>query len=381
MMSACEGRRKKVHRFLERRGIDVLVIEDCEGRRNPSLRYLSGHPNDALLFLTRKGRSVLMPWDVNLANIHASVDEIIPYNDFGRRTTSGILGFLEREGLPGKAGKISLEVGKATPFPLVVRLEEELAKSMPRIELVCRDEGADSFIESLRMVKDDEETAALRKAAGILNELIRGLERELLAGRLLTETDVALFIEKEARALGAEGTSFPTIAAGPSRSFGIHAFPNYGPGPFVAPGLSILDFGVFADGYAGDVTITLATGRLSAGQKRYLSLTEEAYALALSLCRPGETARNIARSVDEFFARNGVSMPHSLGHGLGLEVHEAPYLRDRDDCGTVLEEGMVFTLEPGLYHPDIGGVRLENDVLITRSGHEVLTESKILSKP
>jgi len=380
-MSACEERRKKVYRYLERRGVDVLVVEDCEGRRNPSLRYLSGHPNDALLFLTRKGRSVLMPWDANLANIYASVDEILPYNDYGRRTTSGILGFLGHEGLPGKAGRILLEVGKATPFPLVVQLEKELAKSMPRIDLRCSDEGADSFIENLRMIKDDEEIAALRKAAGILNELLLGLERELLGGGLLSETDVALHIEKEARALGAEGTSFPTIAAGPSRSFGIHAFPNYGPGPFVAPGLSILDFGVFADGYAGDVTITLATGRLSSGQKRHLALVEEAYAIALSLCRPGETARNIARTVNEFFARKGVSMPHSLGHGLGLEVHEAPYLRDREDCGTVLEEGMIFTLEPGLYHPDIGGVRLENDVLITRSGHEVLTASKILSRP
>jgi len=381
MMPACEERRRKVCGFLERRDVDVLVIEDSEGRRNPSLRYLSGHPNDALLFLTRKGRSVLMPWDVNIANIHASVDEILPYNDFGRRTTSGILGFLEREGLPGKADHIVLELGKASPFPLVVRLEEELAKAMPRIRLLCRDEGADSFIEGLRMVKDDEEIAALRKAAGILNELLLGLERELLGGRLRSETDVALYIEKEARALGAEDTSFPTIAAGPSRSFGIHAFPNYGPGPFVSPGLSILDFGVFADGYAGDVTITLATGRLTSGQKRNLALVEEAYALALSLCRPGETARNIARSVDEFFARNGASMPHSLGHGLGLEVHEAPYLRNRDDCETVLEAGMIFTLEPGLYHPDIGGVRLENDVLITGSGREVLTESRILSKP
>jgi Xaa-Pro dipeptidase len=263
-------------------------------------------------------------------------------------------------------------------FPAASRAVREVAREFPGAEIVCSEDGPDAFIEELRLVKDAEEIRRLRAAAGILNTLVDGMERALRNGGLRSEIEAALYIESECRRLGAEGTSFDTIAAGPDRSFGIHAFPNYGPGPFAAPGLSILDFGVTFEGYAGDVTLTVVAGKQSPRRRLLVDLVEEAYAAALELCGPGVPASRIAAAADRVFARHGLAMPHSLGHGLGIQVHEAPYLRSSPEKDAVLRPGMVFTLEPGLYDPEAGGVRLENDILITETGREVLTTSRIL---
>jgi Xaa-Pro dipeptidase len=384
-MSVYEKRREKIYAYLEEKNIDLFVIEDTEGRRSPSLRYLSGHPADALLFLCRTGKAALFPWDAIMAAKYAEADEILPYNEFGRRPREAITGFLRKTftGDAASAGREKLKIAlpAAMPYPAVTQISEEIRKEFPSAEILCGNDGPDAFITKLRMIKDSGEITCLRKAASILNTLLEGIEKGIRSGSLITETDLALFIEKECRVQGAEGTSFATLAAGPRRSFGIHAFPGYTAAPFVSPGLSILDFGVSYEGYAGDVTLTLATGKLSSRQEELVRLVEEAYHAALGLCRPGESTVKIARAVEDIFARRNLVMPHSLGHGLGLEVHEAPFLRTSEDADTILAPGMIFTLEPGLYDAQAGGVRWENDVLITETGREVLTRSKILYLP
>jgi Xaa-Pro dipeptidase len=109
-----------------------------------------------------------------------------------------------------------------------------------------------------------------------------------------------------------------------------------------------------------------------------LTLTEKAYNLALAMVESGAPAVKIAAEVDAFFGRSKKAMPHALGHGIGLEAHEAPALRNRTDNQWTLQPGMVITLEPGLYDPVYGGCRLENDILLTESGAEVLTTSRIV---
>jgi Xaa-Pro dipeptidase len=109
-----------------------------------------------------------------------------------------------------------------------------------------------------------------------------------------------------------------------------------------------------------------------------LSLTEKAYDRSLSLIKAGAKSRDVSQAADDVFRRARKSMPHALGHGIGLEAHEAPYLRSRPDNIALLQEGMIFTLEPGLYDPIQGGCRLENDILITASGVEVLTNGRII---
>ncbi len=197
----------------------------------------------------------------------------------------------------------------------------------------------------------------------------------------MSEIDIAMFIETESRQRGAEGTGFPTIAAGPNRSHNIHAFPNYTGGEFATEGLSILDFGILFEGYTTDVTCTVVRGTPSGRQEHLCGLVLEAYETAAKMLKPGAAVSGIAHSAEELFAREGLQMPHSLGHGIGLAAHEAPVLKSSGKEDTVLKAGMVITLEPGLYDPDAGGVRLENDFLITPDGAEELTISRIYTLP
>jgi Xaa-Pro dipeptidase len=230
-------------------------------------------------------------------------------------------------------------------------------------------------------VKDEEEMRSIERAASITNDLLGALETLLTDSTELSEVDVALFLEREALRRGCEGMSFESLVAGPSRSFGIHAFPPYSAAPFSGPGMSILDFGVLVGGYPSDVTVTVVRGRVGRKQEEMIELVQEAYEQAAARAKPDVETREIAKTVDEIFARHGYRMPHSLGHGLGLEVHEKPYLRDKPGNETRLQSGMVFTIEPGLYDPEAGGVRLENDFLVTSEGTKVLTTSRILRLP
>jgi Xaa-Pro dipeptidase len=210
------------------------------------------------------------------------------------------------------------------------------------------------------------------------DDIINLLAKHIRAGNLTTETDVALFIDSECRRQGCEGTGFEIIAAGPGRSFGIHAFPAYTGENFGGTGFSILDFGLKYAGYTSDVTVTFAREPLSKPQEKMLSLVEKAYKLAFSMVKTGAATRTISLAVDTYFGRHKKNMPHALGHGIGLEAHEAPALSVRSDNEWILEPGMIITLEPGLYDPVQGGCRLENDILITETGAEVLTDSRII---
>ena len=113
-------------------------------------------------------------------------------------------------------------------------------------------------------------------------------------------------------------------------------------------------------------------------QQKLVNLVEKASRLALELAVNGNDTRMLAGAVDDLFGKSKKRIPHGLGHGLGLDVHEYPFVRNRPDSGWILEPGMVFTLEPGLYDPVHGGCRLENDILMTETGAEVLTTSRIV---
>jgi Xaa-Pro dipeptidase len=234
------------------------------------------------------------------------------------------------------------------------------------------------LITAGRAAKDKAEIAVFRQVSAITNELMGLIELGVKTGKLPTETDVALFIEREARIRGCEGTGFGTLCAGPDRSFGIHCFPAYTNGPFATTGLSILDFGLVYQGYTSDVTMTFARGPLSARQEKMLSLVLEAADLGIAAIRPGVRGSDVGKAVNAFFASHGFFMPHGLGHGIGLEAHEAPSLVAKDDNKWILEPGMIVTVEPGLYENGLGGCRLENDVLVTEYGNEVLTSSRIV---
>ncbi|MDR3193533.1 MAG: Xaa-Pro peptidase family protein [Treponema sp.] len=365
-----QKRRGGIYDLMAREGIALALFEDTEGRRDPTVRWLSGHPGDALLFLTVDRKAILVPWDVNLAVLYSQADSLAPYGAFERRPLTALQELARRLKIP-RGSKI--EIPPVTPYLLFL----EYVGGLTDFDIICRNAGIHGEAEKLRAVKDEEEIRIYRRAAEITNGLIDLLEHNIRSGKLRTEADAALFIEAVAREQGCEGTGFTTLAAGPDRSYGIHAFPPYTAAPFGGQGLSILDFGLKYSGYTTDVTLTFVRDP-NPGQEKLLTLTEKAYKLAFSLVEEERPAREIARAVDVFFGKAKKNMPHSLGHGIGLQEHESPAIRSREDNEWILKPGMVFTLEPGLYDPSLGGCRLENDVLLTGTGAEVLTEARIV---
>jgi len=365
------ARLEKIWDWMAQEGITLLMLEDTEARRDQNIRWLTGHPSDALLFLSIDRVAILVAWDINLAKQCVEAPIILAsYNDFGRVPSKAIYAIALKLDIPSGS---KIEIPSVTPYPVFLDFVGELTN----FDILCRNNGAASEIGKLRAVKDEQEIAVTRKAASITNELIDLLEKNVRGGKIKTEADAALFIEVEARKHGCEGTSFGTLAAGPHRSFAIHAFPGWTILPFGGQGLSILDFGVKYEGYCTDVTLTFARD-LNPKQEKLVSLVEKAYKLALSMAHNGVPAKDVAAAVDALFSKSRKEMPHGLGHGVGLQEHEYPIVRNRSDNEWVLETGMIFTIEPGLYDPLLGGCRLENDVLITETGPEVLTTSRII---
>ncbi len=377
--SLYKDRQSRLAAWLKKEGIDAALIEDAEGRRNRGLRYLCGMPSDAILFVLAegssypKGSSILLPWDIHLAENFAVADILKAYTDYSRSITSALPGVLKEFDIDAK----KVEISETTPYPLW----EELKKAVVGVEIICRKGGTDSVIDGMRNSKDAGEIALYRKLCGLTDEVTEDLISRIADGSITTELETAMFIEGESRKQDCEGTGFETLAAGPGRSYAIHPYPAFTDAPIGTEGFSIVDFGIMKEGYTSDVTITIARGALSRDQEEVLALVEEAHDLAEGLLKPGAGTKEIAMRVDEFFKDKGHAMPHSLGHGIGLDPHEAPTLRSLDESSEELKPGMIIALEPGLYHPDLGGARLEDDYLITEEGAEKLTSSRIARLP
>jgi Xaa-Pro aminopeptidase len=225
------------------------------------------------------------------------------------------------------------------------------------------------LVEQLRERKDEDEVEAIRAAAGIAE---RALERTLGQVRAgMTELEVAGVLEHALRDAGSEGFPFPSIVASGARAALPHARSS---GKVVETGdFLLMDFGAEHRGYCADVTRTVVIGRASEEQRAVYEVVRGANAAASAGVRAGirgKDADALARSYIE--ARGlGALFGHSLGHGLGLEVHEAPRLARTAD--TPLPPGAVVTIEPGVYRPGWGGVRIEDDVHLGAAGPESLT--------
>ena len=368
---AYKQRRQVLADWLTEHDISAAVFIDNENKRSPEIRYFTNHPEDALLVITKKGSAILCPWDENMAQERAHVDLIIPYTKYNLNPQKATLALLK---MLKVTPQTRVEIPPSTSYPDFLRFVDVLTN----YDVLCNEKMAFHFVTDQRQVKDALEIQNARSAATITNTLIDEIEKGLKKNTFKTEMDVALFIERECRARGCEGTSFPSLVANPSRSFAIHCFPNYTSAPFPATGLSILDFGVRYEGYASDTTLTIAKGALSKEQEQQIELVQQAYDLALPLYAEGVPVRKPALKVEEFFAKAKRKMPHSLGHGMGLQIHEAPWIRTKTEDTTLFKAGMIASLEPGLYDPILGGCRLENTILITEKGPEPLTRSRII---
>ncbi len=225
-------------------------------------------------------------------------------------------------------------------------------------------------VAGLREIKDDSELARIRAAAELADAALREVLEQGLIGR--TEQDVAIELELRMRRLGAEGPSFPSIvAAGPHS-----ALPHAEPRAVEIPKNTLLtiDWGALHDGYCSDCTRTFATGTLAEDARDVYELVRHAQEEALAAVRPGPSGREIdavARSIIEA-AGHGEHFGHGLGHGVGLEVHEAPRL-SRTAPQKALRSGNVVTVEPGVYLPGRFGVRIEDLAIVREDGSESLS--------
>ncbi|EGD52269.1 aminopeptidase P family protein [Thermoanaerobacter thermohydrosulfuricus] len=240
-------------------------------------------------------------------------------------------------------------------------------KELLEIELIPQA----NLVETLRMVKDEEEIENIKKAQNITDRAFEHLLKFIKVG--MTEKEVALELEYFMKKQGAEDLSFDTIVASGKRSSLPHGKASekvIEKGDFVT-----IDFGCKVGGYCSDMTRTIVMGKASEKQKEIYNIVLEAQQKAIDNIRAGITSKEadlLARSVIEEKGY-GQYFSHSLGHGVGLEVHEAPSLSFKKE--EILKEGAIVTVEPGIYIPDFGGVRIEDMVLLKEDGVINLTKS------
>ena len=365
------ARRARVADFMKKNDIGATAFIDSEEHREPSLRYLTGHTSDAVLLLFDDAYSVLIPWDEILAKKIAFADKLVPYTKYKNNARDAIKATLI-ESTHFKNKKV--ELPPHTPYPEFLKY----VNALEGCDVYCREKSVHNHVVELRMIKDAYEIACTKEAARIGDIIIDKIEEGIKSNEIQTETDVALLIERECRIHGCERTGFDTLAAGPARSWAIHCFPNYTSGSWPDNGLSILDFGVVYNGYTSDTTVTVAKGTLSTGQEKLVRLVQTAFDECLKLYKPGLPILDAAKKADDIFTAAKLAMPHGLGHAIGLEIHEAPRVSTKVPTDKNFAPGMILTLEPGLYDEKLGGCRLENDVLITESGNEVISHSRII---
>jgi len=253
-------------------------------------------------------------------------------------------------------------VGQAKALELALA-QRKLDKS---VELVpCED-----VMRNLRKVKDDHEIDLMRKSIGVAEEAFDAIRGEIKAG--LTENYIAGLLIFELRSRGASENSFPVmVASGPAT-----ALPHYRPGESLVlrDQPLLIDWGAVYKGYCSDLTRTLVVGRVSDAIRKIYKVVLEAQTQAIRFLRPGVTTMQADRVARDIIDKAGFGkhFGHGLGHGVGREVHELPALRQTGG-EEELRPGMILTVEPAIYLPGEGGVRIEDTVLITHSGCEVLS--------
>ncbi len=233
----------------------------------------------------------------------------------------------------------------------------------------CKVKAMPSLVNQLRYVKDDEEIQAMKKSAKLLWKGYGWLCKELKVG--VTELEMAHKFEAFVKQHGAQRLSFdPIIAFGTNTSK-----PHYHPGKSVlkASDLVLMDMGVVVDGYCSDMTRTFFFGKPIQKLGRILQTTNAAQAAALSCVKPGVLLKTLDQAARYVMKKEGLEKHflHSLGHGIGLEVHEGPRIASKgEDASSELKEGMVITIEPGLYVAGLGGARMEDTIVVTKNGYE-----------
>lgn len=336
---------------LPARELDALLVTNLV-----NVRYLTGYTGSNGLALVGSG-------DLRRFVTDFRYEQQIQEQVHGYERVIGETDLLEQilPGLPG--GDVRLGFDDQT---VSVKTHARLRELLPeRVELVA----AGGTVEELRLVKDAHEIERIRAATLLADGALEHVLQDGLAGR--TEREFALALEHEMQALGAQRPSFDTIVAHAAHGALPHATPR---DVTIASGsLVVIDWGAELDGYCSDCTRTYAAGPVSDDARAIYETVLKAQLAGLAAVGPGVTGRDADAAARDVIAAagHGEHFGHSLGHGVGIEVHEAPRL-SRASTAT-LAPGNVVTVEPGIYLPGVLGVRIEDLVVVTADGQDVLT--------
>src|SRR5699024_8374421 len=227
------------------------------------------------------------------------------------------------------------------------------------------------LVETLRLIKSDEEIEIMQAAAKIADDAFNHILNYIKPGR--TELDVSNELEFFMRQAGATASSFDTIVASGYRSALPHGVASNK--TIEAGELVTLDFGALYEGYCSDITRTVAVGHVNDQLKEIYDIVLQAQLKGVKGVKAGITRHEADALTRDYITEKGYGdyFGHSTGHGLGMEVHENPRLAP--DASVILEEGMVVTVEPGIYVPEVGGCRIEDDIVVTTEGNKRLTHA------
>ena len=375
-----EEKFESIIEFLEQKKIDILMITDYENSRNINLQYLSGHPTDATILINARGESFLIPWDVPLAEKHSEVDEIINPANFSYNPSLAMKELLENR---WKKSSITVGVHSTTSYGFIVKMKALI----PGIKFFEEPILITQLFEKLRATKTEFEIKKLLKAAQIGTRTITDIQDFCVNVPDGTEQDLSFLVRKKIAEYGAEEVAFDPLVANSSRAHEIHQHPFASHQRFNLPGLALIDFGARFQGYCSDITLPISFGKLSDEQIKMRDLTIKSYEAAIEMIDIDVPLWKIHDTAEQILKKGGYSMPYSLGHGLGLTVHDSPLIsrKPTDEYSKkhwkeeTIQDGMVFTIEPGTYKQGLGGQRLENDVLIRNGKVEIITNSEPLN--
>jgi Xaa-Pro aminopeptidase len=361
---------KQFQEELTKKELEASIFLCSSPIHDSNIQYFTGFQQtrfysfSCLVITPDKSSLVTSKISYDRAKRQARADEIVNLKEYDNSLTKFLKEKME------KINNIGI-IERIFPYKLAKKLE---GKEFHDISSVTR---------KLRSVKVQKEIELIKKSCQIANQGIKIIQENLSTG--ISERDLVSLLEKELIRKGADEISFPTILASGKNSAYVHPEPSFSQ-ENIKPGIGLVDFGARYKGYCSDITVPFAIGELSEKQKKIIRTVQDAYQKSIESLKIGEPTWKVFETAEKIITKNGFEFKHSLGHGLGLDVHDSPNLspkpeeeEDLKDWKEVSIEGdMVFTIEPGVYEPEIGGCRLENDVLMTKNGPEILTKSKLI---
>ena len=362
MEKTIKNRLMLLRQSLAEKKFDTLMVIVEENRR-----YLSGFTGEDTQFDESAGALFLTDSKLILATDsryelqaknEASLFEIVCYKEGLAKELPDIANMLGIKRLGFESVRMS--------FMQHSKMAEELESSGMQVELV----PAEDIVENLRLIKDETEIDTLKKALSIAESVFKNIKSTIKPG--MTEMQLAWAMEKEIREAGAQSLSFPTIVASGPNSALPHAIPS--DREFKAGEPVLFDWGARLDGYCSDISRTVIIGAPDKTFKKVFTTVHDAQKMATDAIKPGMSSKAVDKIARDHIEKAGFKeyFGHGLGHGTGLAVHEVPKISPLKDIK--LEPGMVFTVEPGIYIPGWGGIRLENMVVVRDNGVEVLNQ-------